>query len=104
MSLARTSSAPFFNEKLRAGLLFLDYASALRPTNMLPKSPLLARACPKNPLEVRGALAGSRIAVRFTWMRRMGGEMKFGQTVARGVIFVSNSREVCLSVAFGTQE
>ena len=59
---AGTSSASSLSVKIQVDRLFLDDATVLRTIDMCSKHSALDRPCPKNPLEVRDAFAGSRSA------------------------------------------
>ena len=59
MPEAGASSALSSNKQIQASLLFLEDAIPLRATDSDSKNSLSGRACSKDPLGARGALAGS---------------------------------------------
>ena len=59
---AGASPASPFNEKIQVGLLFVDAAIALRAMDSRSEYSLSVKACSENPLDMRDALADSRIA------------------------------------------
>lgn len=56
---AGASPALSSNKQIQASLLFLEAAVAPRAMDLDSKNSLSGRACPKDPLGARGAMAGS---------------------------------------------
>ena len=85
--IAATSAASTLNEKLRADLLFLDDALALRAADVYSKYFSVMPARPRNPRRVRDACRSGWIGVfRQLFVKVVYGRTKCGRIFARGSV------------------
>ena len=97
LPIASTSRASASSEKVQVDLRSLGCLVTPHTIDLFSRYSTPVRASSKNPLEVWGALAASRITVlgkpgRFQWAVAVNGEMKYGRTGVRNATFAVSFR------------